>query len=153
MSGSFKLPTVPLLVWTVSSEMTAPADPDNVTLWNSSPSRPRVGNPLVFELRKGESKANAFAMEVTVGRILTNDIVIDDGTVSRFHAYFRQEYRTGAWQLIDACSSNGTAVNQKKISPEEAAVVADGAKITFGSVETIFYLPQSFLARLKSEAG
>src|SRR5687768_10390090 len=64
--------------------------------------RPTAGDPLVFEIAKGTSKFNAFAMGVTVGRTTGNDIVIPDPSVSRFHAYFQQDPATSGWNLVDA---------------------------------------------------
>lgn len=139
----------PLLVWVASSNTAStPSDPDNLTLGGANSSRPTATDPLVFELRKSENKANAFALGITVGRILTNDIVIDDSTVSRFHAYFKQDRQSLGWMLVDAGSSNGTALNGARLTAEKPEAVPDGARITFGSVVTIFYLPQTFLGHL-----
>ena len=52
---------------------------------------------------------NAFTGMITVGRADNNDLVISDGTVSKFHAYFR---RLGQrWTITDANSRNGTMVD------------------------------------------
>ena len=56
---------------------------------------------MLFELKKVPGKANAFAMGVTVGRIDTNDVVLDDASVSRFHAYFQKDARTGETLAMD----------------------------------------------------
>ena len=71
-----------------------------------------TGTPLSFHclhLRYGEKE---FYMDkdkhaVTLGRLPENDLVVDDGIASRFHA--RIEYNHGKFILIDQ-SSNGTYV-------------------------------------------
>ncbi len=48
----------------------------------------------------------SFADRITIGRTPNNDVVIDDSSVSRFHAYVR---RAGdAWSVADAGSKNGS---------------------------------------------
>ena len=46
---------------------------------------------------------------VTIGRLITNDVVLSDPNVSRIHAELRRA--NGRWQLIDLGSTNGTLVN------------------------------------------
>ncbi|MBK7862769.1 MAG: FHA domain-containing protein [Archangiaceae bacterium] len=99
---------------------------------------PLAGEPVIFELKKSPGKPNAFAMGVTVGRIDSNDVVIDDGSVSRFHAYFQKDPRTPDWNLVDAESKNGTWAGPLKLQPNERARVTDGTKVRFGDVELTF---------------
>ena len=74
----------PLLYW--ETPMTAHGEEAWMgTASGAALKEPRGGEPVVFELKKVTGKANAFAMGVTVGRIDTNDVVIDDASVSRFH--------------------------------------------------------------------
>jgi hypothetical protein len=111
---------------------------------------PRAGEPVLFELKKVPGKANAFAMGVTVGRIDTNDIVIDDTSVSRFHAYFQKDARTGDWNVVDAESKNGTWVGPLKLAPNERARVTDETKVRFGDVELVFLTVNSLFARIRN---
>jgi pSer/pThr/pTyr-binding forkhead associated (FHA) protein len=110
---------------------------------------PRAGEPVVFELKKVQGKANAFAMGVTIGRIDTNDIVIDDSSVSRFHAYFQKDTRTGDWNVVDAESKNGTWVGPLKLAPNERARVTDETKVRFGDVELVFLTVNGLFERIK----
>jgi hypothetical protein len=139
----------PLLFWAV------PATAHGEEIWLGTASgaqlkEPRAGEPVLFELKKVPGKANAFAMGVTIGRVDTNDIVIDDSSVSRFHAYFQKDLRTNAWQLVDAESKNGTWVGPLKLSPNERAVVTDETKVRFGDVELTFLTAESLFARIRS---
>ena len=49
----------------------------------------------------------------TIGRTAGNDIVIQDGTVSRNHA--RLFFHNGQWSIEDMGSANGTFVNGKRV--------------------------------------
>jgi hypothetical protein len=51
---------------------------------------------------------------ITLGRALDNDLVIDDGRVSRHHAQLR--LRNGQYVIYDTGSSGGTTVNGEPIS-------------------------------------
>jgi pSer/pThr/pTyr-binding forkhead associated (FHA) protein len=72
-----------------------------------------------FEL----AKAN-----ISLGRAITNDIILNDGRVSRNHA--RLESGTQGLTLVDLNSSNGTRVNGKRI---ERATLVPGDTISLGS--------------------
>ncbi len=138
----------PLLFWELP--MTAQGEEAWAGTASGGPLKePRAGEPVVFELKKVQGKANAFAMGVTVGRIDTNDIVIDDVSVSRFHAYFQKDLRTGDWNVVDAESKNGTWVGPLKLSPNERARVADETKVRFGDVELIFLTVNGLFERIK----
>lgn len=106
--------------------------------------------PLVFHMKKATGKANAFAMGITVGRTENNDIAVDDPSISRFHAYFQQDARSGGWTLVDAESRNGTAVNGTALAANKPTPVSDGMLIRFGRVDMRFYEPASFLKYLKT---
>ena len=54
---------------------------------------------------------------VTIGRGSANDLVLDDDSVSRFHAVLKQE-KTGDILVADRGSTNGVAVNGAPISRE-----------------------------------
>jgi hypothetical protein len=110
--------------------------------------RPKAGDPLVFEIRKGHSRANAFAMGVTVGRTDANDVTFEHESVSRFHAYFQQDLRTGAWKLVDAESKNGTWLGPLRLGPNKGEQLASGARLRFGDIEVLYFEPPEFFAYL-----
>src|SRR6266849_10245303 len=65
---------------------------DELFTTDASPKkRRRAGAPVVFEVKKSPNKTNAFAMGITVGRTGNNDVVLEDNSVSRFHAYFQRD--------------------------------------------------------------
>jgi hypothetical protein len=143
----------PLLWW----ELPATAHGEEAWMGTASGAalkEPRAGEPVLFELKKMTGKANAFAMGVTVGRIDTNDVVIDDASVSRFHAYFQKDARTGDWNVVDAESKNGTWVGplklQPKLQPNERARVTDETKVRFGDVELVFLSVDALFERIRS---
>jgi hypothetical protein len=70
---------------------------------------------------------------ISIGRALDNDVIIDSADVSRHHA--RIEYRDGQFRLIDLDSTNGTALNGHQA---RNAVISDGDRITFGSINLEF---------------
>ena len=134
----------PVLIWN-----SAPAETSRVLLATAphqTAQRPRSGEPVVFELRKGVDARNGFAMGVTVGRTDSNDVWLDDESVSRFHAYFQQVSQRGAqvWQVVDAESMNGTFLNTFKLPEKKPESLRDGDALRFGDVEVKFLLPEGF---------
>lgn len=71
--------------------------------------------------------------DVTVGRDLGNEVIIEDNRLSRKHA--RLEFKYGQFLLFDLKSTNGTFVNGQRISQ---IVLSPGDRISFGGLETIF---------------
>lgn len=139
----------PLLVW----EAPAPDEEEEeklLLMTRAGPvvRRPLGGEPLVYAVKKGNNKANAFAMGVTVGRTDTNDVAIEDESVSRFHAWFAEGPQ--GWKLTDAESRNGTWAGALKLEPSKAVVLQSGARVRFGAVEMQFLLPDDFAEYLKA---
>lgn len=64
---------------------------------------------------------------MTIGRARDNDLVLDDGRVSRHHA--RLQARSGSLVLTDLGSTNGTIVNG---APIREVVLGDGDRIEIG---------------------
>ncbi|RSX55227.1 FHA domain-containing protein [Bifidobacterium dolichotidis] len=53
---------------------------------------------------------------VTLGRAASNTVVLDDEFVSSHHARVYPDPETGVWAVEDLHSTNGTVVNQQRIS-------------------------------------
>ncbi|KAK9902845.1 hypothetical protein WJX75_008406 [Coccomyxa subellipsoidea] len=68
---------------------------------------------------------------LTVGRTRASKLHIKDSAVSEKHAELRWE--GGNWNLADVGSSNGTAVNGKKLTEGIPVLLKDGDVILFGS--------------------
>ena len=71
---------------------------------------------------------------VTIGSHRSNDVVIDDNTVSRRHATIT--HKTGGFELADLGSTNGTVVNGKRVRVPVA--LGRGDEIKFGSARYTF---------------
>jgi hypothetical protein len=70
---------------------------------------------------------------ITVGRAPSNDIVIDDSTVSKSHAWFRE--RGPRLELVDAGSRNGTWVGSLRLPPRGSPVgIPVGQLLRFGLI-------------------
>lgn len=135
-----------MLVW----EAPAPAGPAQVTGWMLTDSgvagtRPRAGEPLVFPVEKVANSKNPFAMGVTVGRVESNDVVVDDSSVSRFHAWLQYDDKVKAWFVTDAESRNGTFLDGVMLIAKKRAQVKDGATLRFGEASMRFMLSETFL--------
>ena len=105
---------------------------------------PVLGDPLVFRVEKRQESGNAFPVGVTIGRVDNNDLVLDDDSVSRFHAFLRFDDRDRSWVLTDAESRNGTWVDGQKLEPNQSAPLKDGSRLRFGDAVLEFFLPASF---------
>src|SRR5437660_4349069 len=86
------------------------------------------GRPQVFNLTKAEA---------SIGRSNENDIVLNDFSVSRRHAYLKKE--NGIWVIYDNQSTNGIRVNDR---PVPRSALADGDQALIGT----------FLLRFREEA-
>ena len=75
--------------------------------------------------------------ETSIGRSKACDIVLDHGTVSRFHAVISMRKKT--WYLTDTFSKTGTFINMKKI--KHRAPIKDGDVISFGTAAYRFETP------------
>ena len=73
----------------------------------------------------------------TVGRSSTNNIVVDSDTVSLVHARILQ--KGDEWWILNLLSTNGTYVNDRKITDSQ---LHDGDRIHFGDAEFVFHIPQ-----------
>ena len=78
------------------------------------------------------------AERTTVGRHPSNDIFLDDVTVSRRHAEFRRE--GGDFVVVDVGSLNGTYVNRE---PVDTAVLANGDEVQIGKFRLVYYRGRS----------
>jgi pSer/pThr/pTyr-binding forkhead associated (FHA) protein len=67
----------------------------------------------------------------TLGRALTNTIVLADGFTSARHARLAQ--RDGRWWLEDLGSRNGTLLNEVRIQPGRPVAVVEGDLLGVGS--------------------
>lgn len=134
----------PILLWSSPRA----ADPDEA--WartatsDSAPPRPADGESLVYPVVKSTLHANAFALGITLGRVESNDLCLGDPTVSRFHAWFARDPKSGSWFLTDADSDNGTRVAGERIKSGAKQKLGDDVVLHFGAVEVRFFEPAAF---------
>lgn len=88
----------------------------------------------------------------TLGRDNQNDIIIDADSISLVHA--RLVEKEGRYRVLNLLSTNGTWVNDKKVSD---TVLKNGDTICFGEAEFIFQQPEKtdsgLLAKLRRWLG
>ncbi len=105
---------------------------------------PKVGDNFFA----GELRSRDNDNVVTVGFSSTCDVVINDQSLSKQHAWFERT-SNGNWRIWDNDSLAGTQVNEKPLKAGEPRLVANGDKITFGYVDTTFLTPDAFHRLLK----
>lgn len=90
------------------------------------------------ELRKiASSKSDP----VGVGRNVANELIVNDATISNFHAAFRMR-PDGQIELADRASANGTCVNGVMLGQGDKTIVRDGDRVRFGDVEMALSLSE-----------
>jgi hypothetical protein len=98
---------------------------------------------VVFSVRStGRSPYSHF---ISVGRTANNDVVLTDDSVSKFHAFFKQDGER--WTLQDAGSKNGTFVDEEMVLSAQIGkptTIDAGARVRFGLVELTFLLAPDF---------
>lgn len=145
---------MPVLLYEPPEEAAAREVPErlfNTVSGVSGPAAIGGGEPVILKVRK--AKDNAFQRGITVGRTANNDVVIDDGSVSRFHAWFQQDALTGDWSLADAGSKNGTHLAGLKLKPRKLSALSRESRLRFGKVDVTFLTPPAFLRLLKLRSG
>ena len=109
-------------------------------------SEPEANDARIHLIAKAAGKPNAFPMGVTIGRVPTNDIELDDASVSRFHAWLQRDERTKLWALTDADSKNGTWVAGAELAGRQRVPLTDHTELRLGNVFLTFLLPASLWA-------
>ena len=89
--------------------------------------------PFELTIAEGKGRGQRFefeATDVTIGRGVENDVVLNDAGVSRNHARIKQQGQ--AWVLSDNGSSNGTELNGAVI--EQPTTLRTGDRIGVGPI-------------------
>jgi hypothetical protein len=92
---------------------------------------------VVYPVRRNGHSASHL---ITLGRAPDNDVVVPDVSISRFHAFVKED-ASGRWLLQDAGSTNGTTVNGQSVPRQghgPAAELASGDDVRLGQVELTF---------------
>lgn len=130
----------------------APFEADEDPKFNTvagDPSALHGGVAWVADVAK-RSGSNVFTSMVTIGRARNNDIELNEGTVSKFHAYVMLE--PGGPILVDAGSTYGTFVHERRlVSRRERHQLVSGDGIRLGSVSLTYYDAAAFYQHLRRE--
>jgi hypothetical protein len=121
-----------------------------------SPSRPPLDSAGALLIHDGELAGHVFLLDypvITVGRGIESDIVIDDISISRWHAQFSCQ-ATGNY-VQDLASRNGTRVNDQPLAGPHLLTVGDRVSIgTIGleyiSIQAARTIPLPLLIRPQS---
>jgi pSer/pThr/pTyr-binding forkhead associated (FHA) protein len=87
-------------------------------------------------VKRGPNAGSRFLLDqptTSAGRHPDSDIFLDDVTVSRRHAEFRQE--DDDFTVVDVGSLNGTYVNRE---PVDSAVLGNGDEVQIGKFRLVF---------------
>lgn len=88
------------------------------------------------------------ATRILVGRADNCDLRLEDASVSSEHARLVRD--SAGWRVVNLLSTNGTFVNDQKIS---SSAVSNGDRIRFGRVEFRLYDPDEADASKSGGAG
>jgi hypothetical protein len=103
----------------------------------------QVAETLVFEVKK-QARGTPSNM-ICVGRTGNNDIVFANPTISKFHAYFAKSADEDSYEIVDVGSTNGTRVNNQRLTAHQSQKLANGDRIEFGpAIEVIYFTAQGF---------
>lgn len=109
---------------------------------------PHAADYEVYPLAK--KPGAAFPDRITIGRTANNDVVINDTSVSRLHAYLR---RTSAgWVIADAGSKNGSRLRGAPLDARREQPLASRAVVRIGDVELTFFEAADLYAALGGTA-
>lgn len=99
----------------------------------------RIRDDKICRLKKSEEGSPD--APVLLGRAPDNDIILDYPRVSKRHASIEAS-GSGAWQITDAGSTNGTQVNQKPLEKGSTVALLNGDRIDLGGdFFATFYTP------------
>jgi hypothetical protein len=93
----------------------------------------RTSATLILQTPHGPQLIPLESTLLSVGRGLGNDIILEDSRVSRNHAELR--YKNRRFWLIDRGSTNGTFVNNERVSEQ---ALRGGDVISLGGLELAF---------------
>ncbi|NJN16761.1 MAG: DUF3662 domain-containing protein [Oscillochloris sp.] len=102
------------------------------TMVQAAPAR-RSHALLLLQSAQGPQPIPVESTLVSIGRGLSNDIIVEDSRVSRHHVQLR--YKARRFWITDLGSTNGTFVNGERINE---TALRDGDLISLGGLELTF---------------
>ena len=104
----------------------------------------------------GRRKGDSFELTppgASIGRELDNDIILEGEGESRYHA--KIELDGTEWKIKDLESTNGTKLNDEKLTPNEYKTLKEGDLIKIGNQTMLFAekLPEKIAKQSESDAA
>ena len=93
----------------------------------------------IFILKKNPDAITP-AHSISIGRVIPNDLIIPDYTVSRRHATVITHHRE--YYIYDHDSTNGTLVAESPVSKSKPLLLEIGDTITIGRLGFVFLSPE-----------
>jgi len=109
--------------------------------------RPPKGDALCYLLPRTQGQPTS----IDIGRANTNQLVINDATVSRSHLLLKAE-KEGPWLAEVALASRATEYRSRSLSPGDSVMLRSGDQLKIGDVLLTYYDPAGFLQRLAAES-
>lgn len=82
---------------------------------------------------------------ITLGRSANTDLVLRLATISKLHSIFQEV--EGVWTLVDGGSTNGTFLENERLTAGAPAVIRSGATVCFGpDVTGRFLMPRDLIS-------
>lgn len=91
---------------------------------------------LIYQVDGTAASYVVCAVQVTIGRDASNDVVLNDSRVSRRHA--KIQFNGAGFEIVDEGSMNGVVLNGERISG--TAPINDGDKLDLGGVVITVYI-------------
>lgn len=110
--------------------------------------------PILSLEYNGQQRSVPFTRRVTMGRAMTNDLVVDHPAISRTHAIF--EHMDGAFVVTDMGSKNGIYIRDIRVVGRHT--LSDGQRMVLGPATITFHTedrtpdPEPAIARVQSNA-
>lgn len=92
---------------------------------------------IIFE--DGQEMEFSGAERLTVGRAEDNNVIVDDGEMSRYHAEIIA-HADGTAEVRDRGSRTGTFVNDQRV---DSQLLRDGDRVSFGPLHAVFRLKKA----------
>lgn len=99
--------------------------------------------PDLAVIKVQKRAGSPFQERISVGRSRNSDIHIDYPKISKFHAYFSPSDLN--FLLTDAGSTNGTFVNNHRLTADQPVILPDRALVSFGRYHFRFHLPKGLV--------
>lgn len=108
-------------------------------------SREDIPQPVLKSLETGE-ETRLYTFPFYIGNLSgLNQLIIDDETVSRQHAVILQGKKEGTYMIQDLQSTNGTWLEEERLSPKKLVKLESGNRICFATQIFQFMIEGEFL--------